>query len=238
VLEIEALLFQASGFRFDLQLIKDQDSKIHLHELHTAWRNLRERLGNAVPFPEGSLSSRDWVLSPTRPSNLPTVRIAVASELLARIAYRDFHTTLTGIVSNAGETEASSLQHLLEALEIDEDPFWSFHYSFAESSPRAHSLLGETRKHEIIINTILPYCSVHALMSGKEEIHQRAARIASQIPPVENNAITRKMEKQLIAGAIPLNSAAQQQGLMQLYERYCSEGRCSECKCGGVISSP
>jgi len=234
VMEIEAILFHASGLRFDLQLIKDQNSKIHLHQLRTARRHLRERGGMAVFLSEGSLLASDWVFSPTRPSNFPTVRIAVASELLARIAYREFLPRLLGIVEETSAPEADTLRRLLALLNIDEDPFWSFHYSFAESSPRAHSLLGETRKYEIIINTILPLCSLYALVFEKEHIHERALHVVTEIPPVESNFITRKMAKHLLAEKIPVRGAFQQQGLIQLYERYCSADRCSECKIGTI----
>lgn len=237
VTEIEAILFYASGLRFDVQLIDDQDSKIHLHELHTAWRHLHERAGMAVFPSEGSLRASDWVFSPTRPSNFPTVRIAVASKLLARIAYRELLPRLLRIVEDAFMTVPDKLKRLLAALSIHEDPFWSFHYSFAESSPRMHSLLGETRKYEIIINTILPLCSLYALIFETEHIHEQAFAIATEIPSIESNFITRKMEKQLVAGKIPIHSAFQQQGLIQLYERYCSINRCSECKIGTISSA-
>ncbi len=230
VMEIEAVLFHVSGLRFDLQLIKDQDTKVHLHQLHSAWRSLNERAGRAVVLLDGVLRATDWVFSPTRPSNFPTARIAAASELLGRIAYRRLLSSLLQVVEDELESPAEALKRLLALLDIDEDPFWSFHYSFAESSPRGHSLLGETRKYEIIINTILPLCSLYALVREKERIHERAVRIAAEIPPVEDNFIIRKMKKQLLKEKFPIHTALQQQGLIQLHERYCSSNRCDECR--------
>jgi Protein of unknown function (DUF2851) len=230
VMEIEALLFHGSGLQFDAHLIKDQDSKVHLHQLRAAWRSLSERGRSIVIPPGGSLRASDWVFSPTRPSNFPTARIAVASELLGRIAYRGLLPGIIRAVEDDLATESEALKRLLELLSIDEDPFWSFHYSFAESSPREHSLLGEVRKYEIVINTILPLCSLYALVFERKRIHERAVRIAAEIPPVEDNVITRKLKKQLLRANFPISSAFDQQGLIQLYERYCSGSRCDECK--------
>jgi len=229
IMELEAVLFHVSGLRFDLQLMKDQDAKIHLHQLHAAWRSVCGRADRAVVQPDGCLRAADWVFSPTRPSNFPTARIAVASELLGRIVYRGFLTSVVHIVADEKESAKETLNRLLTLLNLDVDPFWSFHYSFAESSPREHLLLGETRRYEIIINTILPLCSLYALILEQERIHERAVRIAMEIPPIEDNFIIRKMKKHLLNG-IPIHSAYQQQGLIQLYERYCSGSKCDECK--------
>ena len=230
IMDIEAVLFHFSGLRFDVQVVKDQDAKVHLHQLHSAWRALCGRAGNAVIIQDGSLRATDWVFSPTRPSNFPTARIAAASELLGRIAYRGLLTLLIHAVGDELESPGGALKQLLALLDIDEDPFWSIHYSFAESSPRGHSLLGEARKYEMIINTILPLCSLYALVMEKERIHDRAVRIAAEIPPAEDNFIIRKMKKHLIKERFQIHTALQQQGAIQLYERYCSGNRCDECK--------
>jgi Protein of unknown function (DUF2851) len=230
VMEIEAVMFHISGLRFDVQLIKDQDAKVHLHQLHAAWRCLCERVGKAAAPPDGSLRATDWVFSPTRPSNFPTARIAVASELLGRIVYRRLLPALIQVIEDELISASEALQQFLTLLDVDGDPFWSFHYSFAESSPREHSLLGETRKREIMINTILPLCSLYALIFEKDRIHERAVRIADEIPSVEDNFIIRKMKKQLLGENFRIHFAFQQQGLIQLYEQYCSKERCGECK--------
>jgi hypothetical protein len=120
-------------------------------------------------------------------------------------------------------------------LAIGEDSFWSFHYSFAESSPRRHSLLGDARTYDIVVNTILPLCSVYAFIFKWENMNEYILKIAGAIPLLENNFITRRMEKQLLKGRLQLCSAFQQQGMIQLYKRYCSADRCGECEVGKVV---
>ena len=96
-------------------------------------------------------------------------------------------------------------------------------------------LLGDARKHDIVVNTILPLCSLYAFVFKIESMNKHILTVASAIPLLENNFITRRMEKQLLKGRLRLRSAFQQQGIIQLYKRYCVAGRCSECEVGKVV---
>ncbi|HTX19799.1 MAG TPA: DUF2851 family protein [Bacteroidota bacterium] len=231
VVELEALLFHESGLKLEEHPAKDQDSIIHLHQLRRSRQEILRVSPSAGATPP-VLSHADWVFSPTRPSNFPTIRIAAAAELLGRIAYRRFFHAVAGVTLDETLSPAEGLNRLRLLFTIDEDPFWSFHYSFAETSPRAHALLGETRIYEIVINTVLPISSLYATVAGKSVLHERAVHIAAEIPPVEDNMITRRLKKQLLGESKPLASAFEQQGLLQLYEHSCAPGRCRECRIG------
>ncbi len=231
-LELEAILFRVSGLLPENQLLNDQQSKIRLHELHAAWKNLTMSSEAAQLHSVELMHSAEWVFSPTRPANFPTVRIAAASVLLGRILYGQLLTHLVTIVNGAHSSSHEKLERLLSTLAVDEDPFWSFHYSFTESSPRRHTILGNARKYDLVINTILPLCSLYAFIFQTEDLHKRALKVAAVIPLLESNFITRRMEKQLLKGKLRLHSACQQQGAIQLYKRYCSADRCNDCEVG------
>ncbi|MGA9407447.1 MAG: DUF2851 family protein [Bacteroidota bacterium] len=234
-LELEAILFRVSGLLPEMQLTHDQQSKIHLHQLHTAWKNLHARPRITQLHSIESMHPTEWMFSPTRPANFPTARIAAASFLLERILYRQMLTHIVTIVEGAHSSPQEKLEHLLTILTIGEDPFWSFHYSFTESSPRRHAILGDARKYDLVINTILPLCSLNAVIFQTENLHEQAMKIAAVIPLLEANFITRRMEKQLLKEKLRLRSAYQQQGIIQLYKRYCRTGRCSECEVGAAV---
>jgi hypothetical protein len=57
------------------------------------------------------------------------------------------------------------------------------------------------------------------------------------MPPLEDNGILRKMEKQLLRGKVPMTTAFQQQGALQLYREYCLRKRCLECEIGREITN-
>ena len=236
-LELEAILLRTSGLLPEILSLRDQESKIRLHQLHTAWKNLAAAPGLARLRGAETMHAAEWVFSPTRPANFPTARIAAASVLLGKILYRDLLAQIVTIVCSAGSSAQETLRSLGDTLAVEEDPFWSFHYSFTESSPRRHSLLGEARQIDIIVNTILPLCSIHAFIFRSETLNENVLKLASAIPLLENNFITRKMEKQLLKGRWTPRSALEQQGLIQLYKRFCYPERCSECAVGKTVFS-
>ena len=84
-LELEAILLRISGLLPEIHSLRDQESKIRLHQLHTAWKNLASGLGLAHLRSAQAMHAAEWVFSPTRPANFPTARIAAASVLLGRI---------------------------------------------------------------------------------------------------------------------------------------------------------
>lgn len=236
-LELEAILFRTSGLLPEISSLRDQESKIRLHQLHTAWKNISDCPGLAHLRAAETMHAAEWVFSPTRPANFPTARIAAASVLLGRILYRNLLSHIVTIVCSIRSSAEETLHSLCDAFTIEEDPFWSFHYSFAESSPRRHSLLGDARKIDIVVNTILPLCSLYAFIFKLEALNENVLKLASVIPLLENNFITRKMEKQLLKGRWVFRSALEQQGAIQLYKRYCYPERCSECEVGRIVFS-
>ncbi len=234
-LELESVLFHVSGLLPDIQTVVDQNSKIRLHELRTSWAQLRATSGAAGLASIETMSGSDWSFSPTRPANFPTSRIAAASDLLGKIISRRLLARLVTIVREPGVPPADKGSQLLGILDIDEDSYWSFHYTFTESSPRRHSRLGDMRKNDIIVNTVLPLCSLYAVVFEPEKVHEYAVEIAGEIPLLESNFITRKIERQLLEGKLRMRSAFHQQGTIQLYERYCAADRCHECNIGRKV---
>lgn len=234
-LEIEAVLFHISGLLPEAQTVRDQQSKIRLHQLRSTWNDLA-----VISAPERLLSrevmhSADWVISPTRPSNFPTARVAAASVLVHRIMYRQLLIHIVTIINGGRSAAHEKLAQLLSALTIEEDSFWSFHYSFTESSPRRHALLGDARTYDLIINTLIPLCSLYAVIFDVNDLNDHCLELAAEIPRLEDNFITRKMERQLLKKKIGLHSALDQQGVIQLYKRYCRADRCNACEVGRTV---
>ncbi len=232
VLEIQAILFHVAGLLQGNDVSSDQASKVYLHRLRSAWADVSGPINSSDSGSIQTMDAIEWIFSPSRPSNFPTARIAAASHLLSKIVDRSLYTQLIGILSDQSFSASRALEEFTVALSLEEDPFWSFHYSFKESSPRPHSLLGVDRVRAIIVNTVIPITFLYGKIVIAAGIQERAKEIASIIPPQEGNAITRKIERQLLKGKLPLHLASQQQGIIQLYTRYCVSERCGECEVG------
>ena len=230
--DIEAILFRISGLLPASHELNDQQSKVHVHLLQSLWKELSADVHSAHLFSVESLPATDWVFTPTRPSNFPTVRIAAASHFLTRILHGQMVKHIITIIAGVDSSTEEKLDQLLSLFDIAGESFWNYHYSFTDSFPQRRSLLGNARRLDIIINAIIPLSNLYGNIFGIDVIGSHASRIAEAIPLLESNAVVRKIENQLLKGKLRLSAAHQQQGAIQLYRRYCTMGRCDECEVG------
>ncbi|HAP34963.1 MAG TPA: hypothetical protein DCQ28_03120 [Bacteroidetes bacterium] len=231
-LQLESILFMASGLLPSLNETNDQDSKVHIHSLHSAWSELPKKI------PLSQIDHIDWIFSPTRPSNFPTIRIATASVFLQKIIHQSLFKSIITIVSGKYSSPESKIDQLVRVFDAGDHPFWNYHYSFTEATHKKHSILGESRMFDIIVNTIIPFVCLYANVFGKEDIFEHCLNIAVELPLLEDNAILRTMNKQLVNNKLKIEFAYQQQGLIQLHKRYCVVERCGECEIGKVVFTP
>lgn len=227
--EIQSVLFKVSGLLPMVDEVTDQQSKVYVHQMQTLWKEL------PMQIPLMALHSSVWIFSPTRPSNFPTIRIASAGVLLHKLLTQSLFKSLIVIVEGKYSSPQSKIEQLLQLFDTGDDPFWNFHFSFTEATHRKHSLLGESRRYDIIVNTIIPFVCLYAKIFRKSELAEHCLNVAVELPPLEDNSILRTMMKHLVKGKIKIEFAYQQQGLIQLNKRYCVDERCSECEVGKKV---
>ena len=233
--DLEAILFHVSGLLPAGHHVIDQQSKVHVHLLHSLWIELNTPPHAARLLAVEPLSATDWVYTPTRPSNFPTVRIAAASYILVKILHGQMVKHIVTIIAGERSSTEEKLDQLLSLFDIAEESFWNYHYSFTDSFPRRRWLLGRARRLDIIMNAIIPFSRLYGDIFGMDTIALHTSRIAEAIPLLESNAVVRKIENQLLKGKLRLRMAYEQQGAIQLYKRYCSMGRCNECEVGRKV---
>ncbi len=223
---LESILFKTSGLLPSVNDVRDQDAKVYLHSLTAAWSELPAKISVSP------LHSSAWNFSPTRPANFPTIRLAAAAVLLHRILYRSMFRSIITIVHGPFASPRSKVEQFSGLFDCGDHWYWGFRYSFFDERSPRHQLLGRTRSLEIMTNTVIPFVCLYATVFGKRDLFERSVEVAAAIPPLEANAVLRKMEKQLIQQRFTVTSALTQQGLIQLYRLYCSAGRCGECAVG------
>jgi hypothetical protein len=96
-------------------------------------------------------------------------------------------------------------------------------------------LIGLERVQDIILNTVIPVTLLYARVFKDPAVRKHVLELYESFPAVESNSILRTMSTQLLKLHIPLKTAFLQQGTIQLYKFYCTEGRCGECEIGGGI---
>lgn len=226
---IEAILFKASGLLPFIEEVKDQSTKVYLHSLSVAWDELPKKAAVMPMF------RSEWNFSPTRPSNFPTMRIAAASNIIHRMMYGSLFKSLITMFGEKYASTQETMRRLLTLLRFDNHSFWNNHYSFMETAPDSHGILGIARQWDIIVNVFIPFVSLYASIFQQEKLFDRTMAVALEAPLLEDNAILRTMEKQLIRKKITIRSAYQQQGLLHLYKNYCTHERCLECRIGTIL---
>jgi hypothetical protein len=156
------------------------------------------------------IPSETWCMVGQRPANHPLRRLGALSVLM-----RHWRALKRLVI-------AQDWKRLRVVLGRIRHPFWSFHYTFAaKRSTQAVALLGDERLDELFINVFLPFVNGwDALLKMRAPERNRRSRIAA----------TRLLARRQDVGKL-LGSAVHQQGLLQLYEDFCSRdaSNCENC---------
>ena len=139
-------------------------------------------------------------------------------------------TWITGYCS--GDVPAEKGCHLLEdGLMSADDGYWASRFDFGKGYPGLSKwLIGRSRAADIVINVLLPFVYTWGKENGEIELAEKAFNLFRSYPPVETNTVERHMKTQFGLKNPQVNSAQRQQGLLHLYKKWCTQGRCKECE--------
>jgi hypothetical protein len=225
---LQALLFGAAGLLPSAGELSDTDARRYVRRLRRVWKSLNPVLRTEL------LHAADWVFSPTRPANFPTVRLAAGAGLIGKILHEDLFRTIVQTVKNH-RPGASCRLRLLEALRCEPGDFWSAHVSFDRRSQQPVTLLGTSRMDDMIVNVVVPLVLLYGRMFHERLMRDLALQLLEAVPAAAPNAITVRLERHLLRGRVPLRTVPLQQGALQLFRCYCQRARCGECEVGRGI---
>jgi hypothetical protein len=171
-----------------------------------------------------------WRFNGLRPANQPQRRLALAAHWLAsdRLLSR-LETWFT-----TEQREPLLLDSLLDCLQPPLDEFWSAHWSFSSARmPQPQPLLGASRLTDLAVNVVLPWFWMRAVAGRNERLKREAESRFYAWPMGQDNAALRQARQRLFGQATTrwLNTAAAQQGLLQVVRDCCnySNAICSQC---------
>jgi hypothetical protein len=229
LLSLQAMLFGTAGFLGSKKSYDDAETRKYLASLRKTWRRTRKKYRREV------LHEADWLFFRLRPQNFPTVRLAAMSFLLDKLLSRNWVREIIQVLksqSTAGE-RFMELQTLFTA---EAEGYWTEHFTFGgKMHQHVKRLIGLERVQDIILNTVIPVTLLYARVFKDPAVRKHVLELYESFPAVESNSILRTMSTQLLKLHIPLKTAFLQQGTIQLYKFYCTEGRCGECEIGGGI---
>lgn len=225
---LQARLLGVSGFLAAAHEKGSQDEYVRL--LWDHWWRDREK------FREIALPKSLWRLNGLRPANQPQRRLALAAHW---VAANDFFVRLEEWFT--GDSSQENLpQALLDCLQAPQDDYWSRHWSFdSPRLPKPQPLLGESRATDLAINVILPWFWIRARAGQNGRLAGRAEERFLSWPAAQDNSVLRMARQRLLGKSnLPrLNSAAGQQGLLQIVRDFCdnSNAVCADCAFPGMV---
>ncbi|MDP2744215.1 MAG: DUF2851 family protein [Dehalococcoidia bacterium] len=213
----QALLFGAAGLLPSQRGLPAGD--VYAERIEACW---------GVSGSHRVISAAQWRFCHLRPVNFPLRRLAAMDCLLSR--YRV--GLLNGIVRRAREAFTAGKPRILEdGLLVAGTGYWARHFDFGRVQPAKSALLGRERAAVMVVNIILPFICAWGQASGEAALATHALDLYRRYPALPENFITRQMAGQLFpgSGAPWRNSARIQQGMIHLYQGFCSAGRGEEC---------
>jgi hypothetical protein len=208
---VESILFGAAGF------LDDNHDDAYYKLLQREFNVMRQKYG----LLERSLHKMQWKFLRLRPSNFPTLRIAQFAALLSR---------RTNIFASI--LKCDTAHDLSNFFTIEPSEYWTTHYHFRKKVDLVPGP-GPDSIHNISLNAVVPLLAAYALSRDDYFYMEKALSLLNTLPR-ESNRITR--EWSLLS--MHARNAYESQGLIELYNNFCSRRRCLDCSIGGYLIKP
>jgi hypothetical protein len=213
--QLQALLLGTAGLLPSQRQNKEYKGDGRVEKLEGLWA----ASGNTK-----AMSEDEWHLFKVRPNNFPLRRIAAMSYLVRR--YRE-----RGMVEEVVNMIKEGYLRLERGFRVTADGYWASHFDFGLSSQSYNpSLIGRWRAADIAVNILLPFTFAWSRLNSRPEAGGRAFDLYRGYPRLAANTVERHMMKQLGLNSSLINSARRQQGLIQIYNTLCRQGRCQCCR--------
>jgi hypothetical protein len=182
----------------------------------------------------------NWRFPHVRPANTPERRLAGMAQLLARYHDADLAQVGQSVCRDGlGQAESRTArwvrQGLLEMCATPEVSYWIRRARFGARPIKVQRLIGGQRGLTLVIDAILPVLLIEAGQQGDARLQDALLACFRLAPRLPDNAIIRDMKRRLL-GENPallglVARACHQQGLLQVFEDYCShdDGDCQGC---------
>lgn len=221
-----ALLFGTAGLLPLQRALVDSDSRRYVRILRKRWKSIR------LSFKGSVLQTGDWLFFRLRPGNFPTARLASMCFLLPSLFAEEGFRSVVGLFRNDALSTRQCIEACRNLFEFEPDEFWRHHYRFDQRPSATGVSLGKERINDVIVNCLLPVVLLYARIFKDQAIREHAHKVFRLFPPLQENTITRLLQRQLLKEKPRLRSAFHQQGGIHLFKFFCAPARCSACEIG------
>ena len=209
--DADAILFGTAGFLNAADLSDfDRETRVLLRDLWDRWWPRR------AEFERLAISRAEWQMSGQRPANHPQRRVAALVEMVRR---------WQKIRALAAKCEVGPVRAFFDGLT---DDYWDHHYTLTSArSAKPMALVGATRVAEMLANVFFPRAILYDPSRWTD---------FEKLPAVLGNRRASIAALRLFGGdtesARFLKTTASQQGVLQIYDDFCSHDSsdCADCR--------
>ena len=221
-----ALLFGAAGLLPSERMLTDKEARLYVRALRRRWREFRPLFKGRI------LQPGDWQFFRLRPSNFPTARLASMCFLIHSLFADEGFRTMIGLFKSDALATKQRMESCRMLFRFEPDEFWQHHYRFDQQPSGNGISIGIERINDLVLNCILPVVLLYARLFKDQGVRTNALKVLESLPALQENHITRLLQRQLFKTKARFTSAFAQQGGIQLYKFFCTPIRCSECEIG------
>ncbi len=248
ILHIQALMFGIAGLiefkKMDRASLSKED-EAYFNKLTQLWKSYEAKA------PVSYLSANTWKFGGIRPANFPYRRIAALAHLVVR--HRE-----KGMFANYIEQFKAAISHdedkgyllakrtakkIYEYFCVDAPDYWAKHYSpGGKTLSSQQQLIGPARSREITINIVIPIGLIYARSCRSVELESSLNSLFQSGKGTSDNKLMRFVKHYIFGNKKDMIEAMtnnkQAQGLMQVYQDYCTqnENNCLKCQFPDVVN--
>lgn len=217
---LNSILFGLSGLRET-----GEEDKMR-QKLAEKWKKYDK---SELPHP---MNGHEWNFFRLRPLNFPTRRMAALGEFLLRYD-PDRFLHLASFAAKKSLIPEQFIKVIENFLILDGDSYWSKMARFGKNMPKETALLGKNKARSIVLNVVLPILSVLAEEEQDIVLTNRINRTLFVYPAEQDNSVLKHVRRFVLPSSPdnPMFSGSSliQQGMLQLYNRWCSREQSLNC---------
>lgn len=241
---IQALLFGVSGLIdfADLSQCSSAKDRAYFLDLQKTWKKHQKKFSGRI------IDRKEWKFGKMRPANFPYRRIAALSHLMVRHwesgLFTDTLECLKSTLPTALEKgyTGATRNKVMHFFCLEADDYWAWHYTpNGKKLSKKQQLIGVDRSREITINIVLPVGLIYARASKSPPLEKALGLLFQTKTRVADNQWIRFMSHYILGDKErllkELDSDRKTQGLMQVYQDYCTrnQNNCLRCQFPSVV---
>ncbi len=207
LLQLEALLLGSAGF------LEEQFENPYVRQLQNEFEHLK------LKYSLKPLKKEVFKFSRLRPANFPDRRLAQFAKLIH---------DCSGILNKT--VNVRTYREWMDLLSVRQDGFWKNHFRLTGEESAIEKNFGTASAENILVNSVAPFFFFYGKKNSRPDMVNAAIALLSKCSAEENAKTKLFSVKKSV-----LRSASDSQGVINLFDNYCSKRNCLNCAIANTL---